>query len=222
MGDSESEQQLIKRIKATTDFYSILGLQKDASDSEIKKAYRKLALRLHPDKTQTPGAEDAFKKVQRAFDVLGDQDKKSKYDQFGAEAAENDNLRPGQHPGFQGFPGGFAFNGAQFGNAHFQQVNPEDLFRAFFAAQNMQGQQWRQAQEERRQREGQARAFRFPWAILIPFIPVFLIFMQIFVWFFFAVLRNLHILIPIYFLPPQFRRYGFFIAMAFYMMRDDS
>eukprot|EP00434_Breviolum_minutum_P014308 symbB.v1.2.012616.t1/scaffold874.1/size155782/10 len=101
---SEAAAFIKKVSSAGDDYYRILGIEKGATDDEIKKAYRKLALRLHPDKCQENGAEEAFKKVGEAFSVLSDADKRRKYDQFGAEA-----LR-----------GGGGGGGADF--------SPEDLF----------------------------------------------------------------------------------------------
>jgi len=106
---SEAAAFIKKVSSAGDDYYRILGIEKGATDDEIKKAYRKLALRLHPDKCQENGAEEAFKKVVEAFSVLSDADKRRKYDQFGAEA-----LR-----------GGGGGGGADF--------SPEDLFEAFFS-----------------------------------------------------------------------------------------
>ena len=54
------------------DFYKILGVSRDATDSELKKAYRKLALKYHPDKNKEPGAEDKFKEIAEAYEVLSD------------------------------------------------------------------------------------------------------------------------------------------------------
>jgi DnaJ-class molecular chaperone len=59
-------------VNAKTNFYEILCLQKTATDEEIKKAYRKLALRVHPDKNRAPAAVDAFKKVGQAYACLSD------------------------------------------------------------------------------------------------------------------------------------------------------
>ena len=89
------------------DFYNILGVSKNASDSEIKKAYRKLAIKYHPDKNpDDPKAEEKFKQAAEAYEVLGNKEKRAKYDQFG-------------HSAFQG--GGFGSGG----------MNMEDIFSQF-------------------------------------------------------------------------------------------
>jgi len=67
------------------DYYRILGVARGASEDEIKKAYRKLALKYHPDKNQTTGAEEKFKEIGEAYDVLSDKKKKEVYDQYGEE-----------------------------------------------------------------------------------------------------------------------------------------
>jgi len=71
------------------DYYQILGLTKSASEAEIKKAYRKLALQYHPDRNKgDKAAEDKFKEVTKAYEVLSDPQKKQTYDQFGEAAFE--------------------------------------------------------------------------------------------------------------------------------------
>ena len=87
------------------DYYEVLGLSKGATDEEIKKAYRRLAKQYHPD--MNPGdkvAESKFKEVNEAYDVLGDPDKKAKYDQYGHAAFDPSS-------GFGGGGGGFGFDG---------------------------------------------------------------------------------------------------------------
>ena len=66
------------------DYYEVLGLQKGASDDEIKKAFRKMAMKYHPDKNQgDKEAEERFKEINEAYAVLSDPEKKEKYDRFG-------------------------------------------------------------------------------------------------------------------------------------------
>ncbi|MCH7944501.1 MAG: DnaJ domain-containing protein [Armatimonadetes bacterium] len=65
------------------DFYEVMGISSDASEEEVKKAFRRLALKYHPDRNQEPEAEARFKEVSQAYDVLKDPEKRKKYDQFG-------------------------------------------------------------------------------------------------------------------------------------------
>lgn len=104
------------------DYYEVLGLSKGASDDEIKKAFRKGAMKYHPDKN--PGdksAEEKFKEINEAYEVLSDPDKKSKYDRFG-HAGVDPNFGGGPGGGFGGF-GGFGGGAGGFGF--------EDIFDMF-------------------------------------------------------------------------------------------
>lgn len=67
------------------DYYKILGIPKTSKDDEIKKAYRKMALRYHPDKNKNIGAEEKFKEIAEAYEVLSDKKKRDIYDKYGEE-----------------------------------------------------------------------------------------------------------------------------------------
>ncbi len=101
------------------DYYEVLGVSKNASEEEIKSSYRKLAKKYHPDLNKEPGAEEKFKEVQEAYEVLSDPNKKSRYDQFGFAAFD-------PNGGASGFNG---FDGFQSG---FQDVDLGDIFGSFF------------------------------------------------------------------------------------------
>ena len=98
------------------DYYEVLGVEKNASADEIKKAYRKLAMKYHPDRN--PGnqeAEEKFKEIGEAYEVLSDADKKSRYDQFGFQGVD-----PNFNPNAGGFGGGFG----GFGGGRSNRRNP--------------------------------------------------------------------------------------------------
>ena len=109
------------------DYYQILGVDKNASQEEIKKSYRKLARKHHPDVNPgDPSAEDRFKEINEAYEVLSDADKRRKFEQFGSQWQQYE--RAG------GQPEDFNWNqwGAQPGTAQtYQGVNPEDLEEMF-------------------------------------------------------------------------------------------
>ena len=104
MVDQEEE---CKRIIEKKDYYDILGIEKTADEAQIKKAYRKLAIKFHPDKNKAKSAEEAFKKVNQAFSVLSDKTKRKNYDMFGTE----------EGPGISTMP---------------EDFNPFDIFEQFF------------------------------------------------------------------------------------------
>ena len=117
------------------DYYKILGVAKGASEEEIKKAYKKLALKTHPDRNKAPDAQEKFQEIGEAFEVLSDPQKKKIYDQVG-----EDGLKFGGGDGDSGFPGGSGFPGSSGGRTfHFSQQNAEDIFKNFFGSNSPSG-----------------------------------------------------------------------------------
>ena len=111
---------------AKRDYYEVLGLSKGASAAEIKKAYRKLSKQYHPDINKEEGAEEKFKEITEAYEVLSDENKKAQYDQFGHAAFDGGAGGQGGFGGFGGFGGGFSggFSGG------FDDLG--DIFSSFF------------------------------------------------------------------------------------------
>merc|ERR1711953_1050028 len=115
------------------DYYRILGVARGASEEEIKKAYRKLALKYHPDKNQTTGAEEKFKEIGEAYDVLSDKKKKEVYGQYGEEGLKGG--LGGSAGGAGGMPN-FDFGQSGPGYAYSYHGDPRATFSQFFGGSN--------------------------------------------------------------------------------------
>ncbi|GMH88709.1 hypothetical protein TrVE_jg991 [Triparma verrucosa] len=116
--------EVVRNSKKQEAHYKVLGVAKSASDAEIKKAYRKLSLKVHPDKNPAPGSDEAFKAVGLAYATLSDERKRQIYDSTGD--VDPDNTGGSSDP-FAGFRRGGGGGGGRHG-----EVDPEDIFRMFF------------------------------------------------------------------------------------------
>nr|CAD1823718.1 unnamed protein product [Ananas comosus var. bracteatus] len=101
---TEEQAAIVRQIRIQKDYYQILGVEKGCSVEDVRRAYRKLSLKVHPDKNQAPGAEEAFKAVSKAFQCLSDDESRKRYDLIGSEepALRRAPARHGSH-GFNGF-----------------------------------------------------------------------------------------------------------------------
>lgn len=123
---TEEQRQGVLRIKKCRDFYEILGVPKDASDEDLKKAYRKLALRFHPDKNCAPGATDAFKAIGNAYAVLSNPEKRQQYDEYGDQGPAETSSQPSAQPR-QAYA-----RHRSFTRDFEPDISPEELFNIFF------------------------------------------------------------------------------------------
>ena len=115
-------------MSAKRDYYEVLGISRSADAAAIKKAYRKLAKKYHPDNNAgNPAAEEKFKEIAEAYDVLSDPEKKKLYDQFGHAAFDQNGAPGGSAGGYQDFTGG---NGG-YREYHYEG-NMDDLFGDLF------------------------------------------------------------------------------------------
>lgn len=109
MDYTPEQREAVKRVLRCKDYYDILDVSRSATEADLKKQYRRLALQLHPDKNRAPKADEAFKAVSNAYGVLSDKEKRDRYDRFGEEG-----IRSSGHSHYYG------------------DTDAEQLFRTFF------------------------------------------------------------------------------------------
>jgi len=115
--DQEKEAKKIIQLKSKG-HYAVLGIEKSANEDQIKKSYRKLALKFHPDKNPAPSSSEAFKLISQAYGVLSDPEKKEVYDKYGEEDIGS---------------GGGGGGGGRYRQYHYEDdISPEDIFNMFF------------------------------------------------------------------------------------------
>ncbi|EJU03806.1 DnaJ-domain-containing protein, partial [Dacryopinax primogenitus] len=134
-GDGSTDQKrdyttemvaVVKRVRSckATEYYEILSVSRDCEENDVKKAYRKLALQLHPDKNGAPGADEAFKMVSKAFQILSDPQKRAAFDQHGADPDS-------RFSGMSNRRSDFSNPSTRF-EGFDSEISPEDLFNMFF------------------------------------------------------------------------------------------
>ncbi|TPX57518.1 hypothetical protein PhCBS80983_g03775 [Powellomyces hirtus] len=106
----------------SSDYYKVLGIDRSADDAGVKKAYRRMALKYHPEKNLTKGAIHQFMAIGEAYDVLTDAKRRAIYDQYGPNGLKNG---VPARDGFEGYPGGYQYHGS-----------PDETFSQFFGGKN--------------------------------------------------------------------------------------
>lgn len=172
--ESADQTAAVKRIKNCRDFYEMLGVPKTASEGDLKKAYKKLALQFHPDKNKTPGATDAFKAIGKAFSVLSDAQKRKQYDNYGAESFESGGSAPTR-----------SHRQSYYSSTHYswndEEFSADELFNLFFGGNPAYAAQTRrrQAQHHQQQQRAGHQEFTFNtsnnYAVLFQLMPILLI-----------------------------------------------
>lgn len=118
-------------------YYEVLGVKKNASQAEIKQAYRKLALEWHPDKNKSAGASDKFKKINEAFEVLSNEQKRQAYNQFGHAGVKGSQARGQAQSGpytSYSYSGNISDIFESFGFSQGGASDPFDIFESFFGS----------------------------------------------------------------------------------------
>ncbi|GLC37065.1 hypothetical protein PLESTB_001395500 [Pleodorina starrii] len=123
------QRAIVAQVLKAKDFYEVLGLARDATDEDIKKAYRKLALKLHPDKNKALHSDEAFKGVSKAFNCLSDPDKRAYYDRTGYESSSAAAAAAAAQRGGGAGPGP---GGATYYYTSGEELDPEEIFNMFF------------------------------------------------------------------------------------------
>src|SRR3989338_1384584 len=137
-----------------SDYYEVLGVSKNATDAEIKTSYRKQALKWHHDRNKSPEANEKFKQINKAFEVLSDQKKKEMYDQYGSEAFEKGGFGGAGPQGYSYKQGPFTYTYKSSGENPFEGVDfggfsdPFEIFEQFFGFQSPFSRGGRRARRE--------------------------------------------------------------------------
>lgn len=167
--DYTAEQlEAVKRIKKCKDYYEVLGVTKEATDTDIKKAYKKLALQLHPDKNKAPGSVEAFKAIGNAVAILTDAEKRKSYDLYGADEQHHPaaaSARRSQHARYEyAYSRGFE-----------TEFTAEELFNMFFGGNIPTQHVYTRQRRFHRAEQQQYREPQSGYAAFINLLPIILL-----------------------------------------------
>eukprot|EP00268_Persea_americana_P031228 TRINITY_DN3032_c0_g2_i1.p1 TRINITY_DN3032_c0_g2~~TRINITY_DN3032_c0_g2_i1.p1 ORF type:complete len:353 (-),score=66.11 TRINITY_DN3032_c0_g2_i1:516-1574(-) len=169
---TDENVELIREIKRHKDYYAILGVEKSCTVEEVRKAYHKLSLKVHPDKNKAPGSEEAFKMVSKAFKCLSDEESRRRYDQTGLieefEYNQQYNVRRRRRRTRQ--------------DIFDENVDPDEIFRSFFFGS--QQEVFRNAHVYRSRgmgaQTGNVDGFRFSFMTILQILPFLFIFLVVY------------------------------------------
>ncbi|VDN06866.1 unnamed protein product [Thelazia callipaeda] len=161
---TKEELEIVERIRHCKDYYEILNVKKTASEADLKREYRKLALQLHPDKCRAPGATEAFKALGNAYAVLSNKDKRAQYDLYGTEGPRRRNSEYEDD-----------FSEYDYARGFEAEFTPEEIFNMFF------GGGYPSAHLNRRHRGAQfhfhqhssTQQYQSPYAPILQLLPLF-------------------------------------------------
>lgn len=125
---TDEQCEAVRSIRRCKDYYEILGVTNDCTEDDLKRAYKKLALKFHPDKNHAPGATEAFKAIGNAFAVLSNPEKRQRYDHYGTEE-EQTPVANERHYYYSN--GGYEYD---FTRGFEGDISAEELFNIFFGA----------------------------------------------------------------------------------------
>uniref|UniRef100_A0A7S0H0J5 J domain-containing protein n=1 Tax=Amorphochlora amoebiformis TaxID=1561963 RepID=A0A7S0H0J5_9EUKA len=159
-----SQARIVREVRSEKDYYKLLKIDRSASKEAITKAYRKVAVRCHPDKNPHPKAEEAFKKLSTIKGILTDERKRRTYDRFGEEGVSEAGSRGGGGYRHNRFRSSYGYEGSGY-----HAFSEDDIFNMFFDT----GRRRRRGRQDRAQDDGHPRGFQM--AQLVQFLPFVLI-----------------------------------------------
>ncbi|XP_017786256.1 PREDICTED: dnaJ homolog subfamily B member 12 [Nicrophorus vespilloides] len=160
------QKEAVLKIKKCKDYYEILGISKDAADSDIKKAYKKLALQLHPDKNKYPGSVEAFKAIGNAMAVLTDPEKRKQYDLYGPDEERISRQSRSSYTTTNMYTRGFEAD-----------ATPEEIFNMFFGTRvpnHRRGTQWTRANTQETPHSHRGENNQSGYSMLFQMLPILL------------------------------------------------